>query len=437
MNASHLLILYTTRYRKGGDRFARAAATMEAELRAKHPELEVVCRAVESKREFVEAFREIERDGGLVGELHFIGHSGMYGIMFGTTDWPEQFSPHEWRTLSLPFAEGAHAWFHSCRSGRWFAPFFARTFAVTAHGHHWYTTVSREKERFAHLRERDADALTYIISCPGRTSHGIAGSVQKYLGGARALPMLEFTPAEIHIDTSYDAVADLYDRTFDDIAVRRDEYRWLLRNLDPARRVDLLDIGCGTGAFLEKLAPLLGSGVGVDTSQRMLEHAVERCADAPNVSFAHVSGPQLPFADDSFDVVLSVLSFRYLDWDPVVREILRVLRPGGELLVIDMVAAPVKARDLPALLAGKAKAYMQRLTQPGYVRALRTMVGDPRWRQMLAYNPIRAEHELRWYLESRFPGRRVEAINVGWSSRILAFRSGPIHAESVPPLTYP
>jgi ubiquinone/menaquinone biosynthesis C-methylase UbiE len=436
MNGSHLLILYTTRYRRGGDRFALAARTMEREMRATHPELAVVRRAVESKREFVEAFREIERSGGLVAELHFIGHSGMYGIMFGTTDWPEQFSPHEWRTLSLPFAAGAHCWFHACRSGRWFAPFFARTFGVTAHGHHWYTTVSREKERFVRQRGRDDDP-TYIISCPGRKSHGVLGSVYKYLGNARALPMHEFAPTETDIDTSYDAVAELYDRTFDDIAVRRDEHRWLMRNLDTARRVDLLDIGCGTGAFLSRLAPVIERGVGVDTSARMLEHAVARCADASNLSFVQITGPDLPFADASFDVVLSVLSFRYLDWDPIVREILRVLRRGGELLVIDMVAAPVRARDLPALVVGKAKAYLQRLTRAEYVRALRAMVGDPRWKRMLTYNPIRAEHELRWYLESRFPGRRVEVINVGWSSRILAFRSGPIHAEQVPPLQYP
>ena len=55
---------------------------------------------------------------------------------------PEQFSPHEWRTLDLPFAPDGEAFFHACRSARWFAPFFARTFNVPASGFHWYTTVS-------------------------------------------------------------------------------------------------------------------------------------------------------------------------------------------------------------------------------------------------------------------------------------------------------
>ena len=68
------------------------------------------------------------RGGRTLAELHFVGHSGMYGPMFGSTAWPEQFSPHEWRTFPLPWAVGAEAYFHACRTGRWFAPFFARIF---------------------------------------------------------------------------------------------------------------------------------------------------------------------------------------------------------------------------------------------------------------------------------------------------------------------
>ena len=37
---------------------------------------------------------------------------------------------------------------------------------------------------------------------------------------------------------------------------------------------------------------------------------------------------------------------------------------------------------------------------------------------MLQYNPIRAEHEMKWYLESRFPGRKVERLDVGVHARV-------------------
>src|SRR5437868_4946876 len=113
-----ILILYTTLYREGGAKFARAAATMEAEKRREHADECVRAVAVESKAEVVAEFRAAREARELISELHFIGHSGMYGPMFRTTSMPEQFSPHEWRTLDIPFAPGAHACFHACRTAR-------------------------------------------------------------------------------------------------------------------------------------------------------------------------------------------------------------------------------------------------------------------------------------------------------------------------------
>jgi hypothetical protein len=74
---------------------------------------------------------------------------------------------------------------------------------------------------------------------------------------------------------------------------------------------------------------------------------------------------------------------------------------------------------------------------PRYREALRKMVSDPRWKKMLEYNPIRAEHEMKWYLESRFPGGRLDVINYGWNSRILAFASPPLHEKKVAEMSYP
>src|SRR4029079_3118451 len=138
---------------------------------------DVRLQVVERKAQFVAAMQAIRESGERIDELHFLGHSGMYGIMFGSRAWPEQFSPHEWRTLDIPFAPGAAAYFHACRSARWFAPFFARTFGVHAHGHHGYPTVSTKPDRFAweRLSFGRANGL-YLIAVPGKKSHGLAGS---------------------------------------------------------------------------------------------------------------------------------------------------------------------------------------------------------------------------------------------------------------------
>ena len=95
---------YTTRYREGGPKFERAALTLAADKRREFPDLEVRCERLESKREFLAAMQRLVADGLELRELHLIVHAGMYGPMFGTVAWPEQFSPHEWRTLKLPFA---------------------------------------------------------------------------------------------------------------------------------------------------------------------------------------------------------------------------------------------------------------------------------------------------------------------------------------------
>jgi SAM-dependent methyltransferase len=433
---------YTTSYREGGPKFARAAHTLAAEKRRAHPATPVRCEAVESKRAFVEAMAGVRATGTALDELHFLGHSGMYGPMFRTTAMPEQLSPHEWRQLALPFAPGGEAFFHACRTARWFAPFFARTFGIPAHGYHGYTTISTEPRRFRWegLGER-RDAPLYVVACPGRKSHGLVGSFLKYGGLAHAETMKRFVPAPPEGDTTYDAVAALYDEVFADIGVRGDEWTWIRRRFPAGGRPRVLDLGCGNGALLRKLGDRIGSGVGVDRSSKMLDLARARTmresALRDRLSFQAVDGPLLPFPAASFDVVVSLLSFRYLDWDPIMNEIRRVLAPGGRILIVDMVTVPLRATETLRFARTKVRQLAEHGRRPEFRASLRKLVSDPRWRTMLKYNPIRAEHELRWYLQSRYPGRPVEVLNIAWKTRVLAFDSGPLQPGWVAPQSYP
>jgi SAM-dependent methyltransferase len=428
---------YTTLYREGGAKFERAARTLEKTKTAQFPGRPVRCERIESKRDFVDAMARVAAEGRVLSELHFIGHSGMYGPMFRSTSMPEQFSPHEWRNLSLPLDGSSEAYFHACRTARWFAPFFARTFGVPAHGYHWYTTVSTSPDRFRWEGPgASPDAPLYIVSCRGRKSHGLVGSALKYGGFARVEQMTRFVPHAPESDGTYDEVAELYDDVFADIAVRERECAWLDRHL-PDGPVRVLDIGCGNGALLARLSPRITRGTGVDRSEGMIARARARSAGHGNLDFAAIPEPKLPFDDASFDVVISLLSFRYLDWDPIMNEIRRVLAPGGRILIVDMVTAPLKSREYPAFVRSNVERLWQHFRHPEFRRSLRRLVTDPRWKMMLRYNPIRAEHEYKWYLESRFPGRKVELLDVGLDARILAFDSGPLERGWVPPQSYP
>jgi hypothetical protein len=84
--------------------------------------------------------------------------------------------------MAIPFAEGASAYFHCCRSARWFAPFFSRTRGVKTYGFFWYTTFSRSKTRYRYASAAAATDILYTIGCKGRKSHGLGASVLKFSG---------------------------------------------------------------------------------------------------------------------------------------------------------------------------------------------------------------------------------------------------------------
>lgn len=434
---SVIVIVYTTLYRKGGSQFPVVAQTLAKDKKAAGFEGEVILRAVESKRDVLQVLAEVKDAGQQVKEFHFVGHSGMYGPMFGTVAMPEQFSPYEWEHMEIPFAEDASAYFHCCRSARWFAPFFARTFNIKAHGFFWYTTFSKSKSRYKYAGSEANGNDLYTIGCKGRKSHGLGASVVKFAGMMPAEEMRAFEPQPPSGDTSYDRVAELYDATFTDIRVRKDEWKWLNEHLPAGNELKILDIGCGNGALLNALSDRVARGSGVDESAGVIERAKLRNADLEHLEFKKIDGPVLPFEDGAFDVVISLMSFRYLDWDPLLHEIKRVTRAGGKFLIVDMVTVPVKPSEYPQLFRDKFRTMFNQKTNAEFNNNLSRLVSHPDWKKMLEYNPIRSEHEMKWYLESRFPGQKTEILNMGWNSRIIAFDSGPVEKGVEVKLTYP
>lgn len=429
-----ILIVHTTQYRKGSAGFARIAATMEAETRERYAG-EVRSTGIVGKRELTDLFLQIAGEGKQLDAFHFIGHSGMYGPMYGTVDYPEQYSPYEWKQLTIPFAEGAKAYFHCCRSARWFAPFFAQQFGVETFGYHLYTAFSADKTKYKRIAANSPKI--YAAGCIGKKSHGWKGSLKKYSGTCALEEMKSFKPVSEAVDTTYNRVAQLYDDVFQDIKVRKDEWSWLSSHIGDLSGKTVIDIGCGNGALMKELAPKAAKGIGLDISEAILDRARDMNRSFGNVEFRQLDGPQLPLEDRSVDVAVSLLSFRYLDWDPLMDEIKRVLKPGGKVLIVDMVAVPVKWSEYPRLLQSKWRHYRQKYANRPFYDRLQRLVTHPDWKKMLDYNPIRAEHEMKWYLESRFPGRKTEKINIGWNSSILAFDSGNIEHIRDIYLTYP
>ena len=137
---------------------------------------------------------------------------------------------------------------------------------------------------------------------------------------------------------------------FADEAVRNQEAISNTAAFDRQRRITLdalglgggkriLDVGVGTGHMAFDMAKsTVGDNeiVGIDISDDMLGTCRERCAGLPNVSFQMADLYDLPFSEGSFDVVLSVQVFEYLeDVQKALLELHRVLKPGGRLILRD------------------------------------------------------------------------------------------------------
>ena len=125
-----------------------------------------------------------------------------------------------------------------------------------------------------------------------------------------------------------------------------------LLSLIPEDAGRLIDIGTGTGRLLELLAPRISQGLGVDASKQMLALARSRLsrADLAHCAVRQADMYRLPLFDAGYDVALLHMVLHYAESpESVLAEAVRVLRPGGMLLVVDL--APHHRSDLAERLA--------------------------------------------------------------------------------------
>lgn len=153
-----------------------------------------------------------------------------------------------------------------------------------------------------------------------------------------------------------------------------------LRFCKPVAGEGILEVGCGSGLFLNLLAEAVGSEgtvCGLDISEDQLAAAHENCRQYGQIALQSGDILELPYNDEEFDAVVSIQTLEFVeDLDRAVDELLRVLKPGGRFLnfatnwgtvfwnsnakertatMIDAGSQQARHPSLPAVLPGQLK----------------------------------------------------------------------------------
>lgn len=108
-------------------------------------------------------------------------------------------------------------------------------------------------------------------------------------------------------------------------------YRLALNYLTPEDRV--LDIACGYGFGSAMLANKVAEVIGADLDAETLVIVAEKYKQQSNLTFQAANGLSMPFADNSFDAIVSFETIEHLDADGFLKEVQRVLQPGGRFIM--------------------------------------------------------------------------------------------------------
>lgn len=173
----------------------------------------------------------------------------------------------------------------------------------------------------------------------------------------------------------FDLIAPRYDMINRILSARQD-VRWrkkMAKKIITKTPIDLLDLATGTGDVMisvRKHGPILKSAIGIDPSIGMIDIGRKKAAKYPNIDFKVGQATCLEIENESMDVVTMAFGIRNVaDYEKGLAEIYRVLKPGGQCLILEFSIPPFPLRPfyllyfryllpmLGSLLSGHKSAY--------------------------------------------------------------------------------
>ncbi|MGJ0204263.1 bifunctional demethylmenaquinone methyltransferase/2-methoxy-6-polyprenyl-1,4-benzoquinol methylase UbiE [Leucobacter sp. gxy201] len=158
------------------------------------------------------------------------------------------------------------------------------------------------------------------------------------------------------VSAMFDEVSPSYDLINDVLTVGNDRL-WRIattRAVDPRPGMRVLDIAAGTGTSSAALAAQGAHVVAADFSEGMLAEGRKRQAGNDRVEFVQADAMDLPFRDDEFDAATISYGLRNIaDPRKALAEMLRVVRPGGRVVINEFSTPPLPFVRVPYQLYGR------------------------------------------------------------------------------------
>ncbi len=185
---------------------------------------------------------------------------------------------------------------------------------------------------------------------------------KSFLCSSAPLLLCFSSPLKFMIDKKqlFERWAPSYDWAFPSFIYQAIHKRLLTQVKLPAQ-ANVLDLGCGTGRLLNRLATEFPNlrGTGLDFSPQMLRIARQSNRHHPRLIYVEGNAESLPFAEGQFDAVFNTISFlHYPQPQQVLNEVLRVLTPGGRFYLVD-ITTNKQASEIVANSPARVKFYSQ------------------------------------------------------------------------------
>ena len=136
------------------------------------------------------------------------------------------------------------------------------------------------------------------------------------------------------VRADFDRLARLHDDGWDH---NRHHHAFLLARVPRSCR-EALEIGCGAGAFSHALASCSERVLALDLSPEMIRVAQARAPQRANIEFQLADATTWPFPSERFDCIASIATLHHLDPWMLLTRMRDALRPGGVLLILDLVS---------------------------------------------------------------------------------------------------